>query len=76
MKSPYKVRHAFRVGVDQQWHLPGEQVQLLPCEAQYALSRGWLKPSTEAETAPTAPTDTAPQTAAKTATHNIQQKES
>ena len=46
-KKPYEVLQAFRVGADQRWLKPdpdGKPVELLPCEAQYPLSRGWLKP--------------------------------
>lgn len=41
----YRVVKAFRVGAEQRWLKPGtEPVVLLPCEAQYPLSRGWIEP--------------------------------
>ena len=42
MRRPYRVLSGFRVGAGQKWLMPKETVQLLPCEAQYPLSRGWL----------------------------------
>jgi hypothetical protein len=47
MTRSYEVLHGFRVGKNQQWRMPKDEVQLLPCEAQYPLSRGWLKPIKE-----------------------------
>lgn len=42
MTTLYRVLTGYRVGATQRWHKPGDKVRLLPCEAQYALSRGWL----------------------------------
>jgi hypothetical protein len=61
MKTPYQVVKAFRVGTAQRWIYPDDKVELLPCEAQFPLSRGWLKPVAE-ETATKTVTDS---TAAK-----------
>ncbi len=41
----FTVLRAFRVGRGQHWLKPSDQpVELLPCEAQYPLQMGWLKP--------------------------------
>ena len=44
MKSPYQVLHSFRVGAEQRWVHPKDEIELLPCEAQYPEDRGWIKP--------------------------------
>jgi hypothetical protein len=42
MRKTYRVLSGFRVGAGQRWLMPDTTVTLLECEAQYALSRGWL----------------------------------
>jgi hypothetical protein len=43
MKNLYQVLHSFRVGAEQRWVHPKDEIELLPCEAQYAEDRGWIK---------------------------------
>ncbi|MCV6590500.1 MAG: hypothetical protein OIF57_15970 [Marinobacterium sp.] len=43
MKTTYRVKRGFRVGESQRWLMPGDEVELLPVEAQYPLSRGWIE---------------------------------
>ncbi|MEM5529545.1 hypothetical protein WN093_12030 [Gammaproteobacteria bacterium AS21] len=50
MKTSYQVVKAFRVGTAQRWVYPDEKVELLACEAQFPLSRGWLKSAAEEST--------------------------
>jgi hypothetical protein len=42
MTTLYRVLTGFRVGAAQRWLKPDDKVELLPCEAQFPLGRGWL----------------------------------
>ncbi len=67
-KKDYVVTYAHRVGEPQRWYKHGDKVRLLDCEAQFSLSRGWLKLEGGSVSAPSAPSASSVTTASATTT--------